>query len=166
MSDAWSRQDILPEAELPRADSLIAIGSKRAETIRVEPGAFLKHHSVESEIQFKLDCMTRDQVMTHVQVGYRDPAKSREAFHSIHHQVTSHGGRVDRYGICLDWSMGYRREDRDGRPRGTGLILHATEDFRTLCESAPVAPHFGDFVLVCQRHWKTRNPPCSPDQRP
>lgn len=147
MPGAWTRQDILPEPDLPSAGSLVAEGKKRAEVIRVEPGAFLNHHKVPSEIRYKLDCMARNQVMIHVQIGYRDPIKSREAFRNIHRQVSDRGGRVDRYGICLDWSMGYRREDRDGRPRGTGLILNGVEDFRSLCDAAPVAPHFGDFVL-------------------
>ena len=43
--------------------------------------------------------------------------------------------------------MGYPAAQRSGRPRGTGLILADTEDFARLTEVAPVAPHFGDFVI-------------------
>lgn len=57
------------------------------------------------------------------------------------------GHRVDRYGICLDWSMGYPRHRRKDMPRGTGLIIDDIENWVTLTEMAPVAPHFGDFVI-------------------
>src|SRR5688500_12416626 len=57
------------------------------------------------------------------------------------------GYRVDRYGICLDWSMGYPRAMRKDMPCGTGLIMNETEDWIDLTSAAPVAPHFGDFVI-------------------
>jgi methylmalonyl-CoA mutase cobalamin-binding subunit len=61
--------------------------------------------------------------------------------------VAAAGYRVDRYGICLDWSMGYPAARRADMPRGTGLILEEPEGFVTLTQSAPVAPHFGDFCI-------------------
>ncbi|KAA3623585.1 MAG: hypothetical protein DWQ08_11360, partial [Proteobacteria bacterium] len=57
------------------------------------------------------------------------------------------GYRVDRYGLCLDWNMGYPPDQRAARPRGTGLILEHADEFAELTSRAPVAPHFGDFVL-------------------
>ena len=86
-------------------------------------------------------------LMLHAQIGYRDPEKSRRAWGEIHQAVRQAGGRLDRYGICLDWSMGYPRAERARRPRGTGLILEHAEDFARLTAEAPVAPHFGDFVI-------------------
>lgn len=143
----WTRQDVLPEIDLPRSTDLVASGRQRAQTIQIGPSEFLKHHGLSSETEFKQRCMRDGVVMVHTQVGYRDLEKSRRAFHDIHAQVTKRGGRIDRYGICLDWSMGYRCEDRHGRPKGTGLILNDPDDFKRLCVEAPVAPHFGDFVL-------------------
>jgi hypothetical protein len=32
-------------------------------------------------------------------------------------------------------------------PRGTGLIMAETEDWIAMTHMAPVAPHFGDFVI-------------------
>src|SRR5581483_10734979 len=39
------------------------------------------------------------------------------------------------------------RADRRDRPKGTGLILEEPADFARLTAAAPVAPHFGDFVI-------------------
>jgi methylmalonyl-CoA mutase cobalamin-binding subunit len=146
-NDYWTRQDILPEPDLPQTDALIALGRERAKSVTVGSSAFLKHHGLPSELAFKQQCMTEGAVMVHIQMGYRDPEKSRHAFRHIHARVTERGGRVDRYGICLDWSMGYKAADRSAAPKGTGLILKTPEDFQRLCAEAPVAPHFGDFVL-------------------
>ena len=57
------------------------------------------------------------------------------------------GGYVDRYGICLDWNMGYPPDEREGRARGTGLILRSDDDFTLIANSSYGAAHFGDFVI-------------------
>jgi hypothetical protein len=74
-------------------------------------------------------------------------SKTREAYARIHGECAERGVSVDRYGICLDWSMGLPRDQRNDAMRGTGLILATPEDFAALTAAAPVAPHFGDFVL-------------------
>jgi hypothetical protein len=43
--------------------------------------------------------------------------------------------------------MGYPAALRRGKPKGTGLILDSADAFRALTQMAPVAPHFGDFVM-------------------
>src|SRR5437763_14499131 len=43
--------------------------------------------------------------------------------------------------------MGYTRAKRANIPRGTGLIMLEIEDWIALTSRAPVAPHFGDFVI-------------------
>jgi hypothetical protein len=55
--------------------------------------------------------------------------------------------RVDRYGVSLDWAMGLPRDRRKSISAGTGLILADTQDFVRLAQAAPVAPHFGDFIM-------------------
>ena len=85
--------------------------------------------------------------MMHAQIGFRDPDKSRRAYAEIWEAIDKAGHRVDRYGICLDWSMGHPRAHRQKMPRGTGLILQETEDWIAMTSMAPVAPHFGDFVI-------------------
>jgi hypothetical protein len=142
-----SRNRLFPESHLPDAAELIAEGRERAGTVRVGSCPFLAHYGVRSEAEYKRRRMAEGTVMLHAQVGYRDPAKSRRAFAEIHGRLAEAGYRVDRYGICLDWSMGYPEARRARMPKGTGLILRGPEDFAALTHAAPVAPHFGDFVM-------------------
>ncbi|MGI9512229.1 MAG: cobalamin-dependent protein, partial [Anderseniella sp.] len=142
-----TRTDILPEHDLPDAAGLIARGRDLATDWQVQPGAFLKHHGVACEAEYKSVQAFNGTLTQHAQIGWRDPAKSRDAWADIHERCAARNVTVDRYGICLDWSMGIPRDDRTGAMRGTGLILNGPEDFARLTDAAPVAPHFGDFVL-------------------
>ncbi len=142
-----SREAILPEPELPRGAELLAEGRALARDWTVGPCPFLAEAGVASEAEHKRRQAAAGRVMRHAQIGFRDPAKSRRAYAEIHEGVAAAGGRVDRYGLCLDWSMGYPRTLRDAYPKGTGMLLDGPEDFAALSAMAPVAPHFGDFVL-------------------
>ena len=119
-----------------------------AETVKVGRSPFLAAHSVESEADYKRKCVADKRIMMHAQIGFRDLEKSRRAFAEIWEALDRLGYRVDRYGICLDWSMGYPRAYRKNMPRGTGLILAEPEDWIAMTGMAPVAPHFGDFVTL------------------
>jgi len=141
------RTRILPESELPRSAALLAEGRSLARSVQVGPCPFLAEQGVRCESEYKLRRMAEGAIMLHAQVGYRSPEKTRRAFAEIHQRIGAAGYRVDRYGICLDWSMGYPAAQRARMPRGTGLILDGPEDFIALTHSAPVAPHFGDFVI-------------------
>ncbi|MDH3474039.1 MAG: cobalamin-dependent protein [Rhodospirillales bacterium] len=141
------RREVIPERELTPGGELLAEGRRLAQTWRVGPSAFLAAVSEPSEFAYKRRQMAAGRVMQHGQVGFRDPVKSRRACAEIHEACTAEGVTVDRYGLCLDWSMGYPPDLRDKRPKGTGMILRGPEDFAALSAAAPVAPHFGDFVL-------------------
>jgi methylmalonyl-CoA mutase cobalamin-binding subunit len=142
-----TRTQIFPEPELPDAAALIAEGRKMAETVKVGSSPFLATHGVRSEAEYKRKCVANNRIMMHAQIGFRDPDKSRRAYAEISEALDKAGYRVDRYGICLDWSMGYPRAHRKDMPRGTGLILSEPEDWIAITGMAPVAPHFGDFVI-------------------
>ena len=109
--------------------------------------AFLDHYKVESEYDYKKTQVSQNRVMLHAQIGYRSLDRSQTAYSSIYTQLKDKHCKVDRYGICLDWSMGYPQEQRSKFSRGTGLILQHTEEYQALTAVAPVAPHFGDFVM-------------------
>ncbi|MDH4137007.1 MAG: cobalamin-dependent protein [Anaerolineae bacterium] len=141
------RAQILPEPELPDPTQLLAEGRRLARTVTVGPCPFLSAYGVRSESEYKRRRMAEGAIMLHAQFGYRSPAKSLRAYAEIYERVAAAGYRVDRYGICLDWSMGYPAAQRADMPRGTGLILEEPRDFAALTQSAPVAPHFGDFVI-------------------
>lgn len=142
-----SRDKIFPEQELPKGADLLAEGRVLAKTWTIGPSAFLKEMGVSSEAEYKRKRMAERAVMQHAQIGYRDREKSRRAYGSIWEECDRRGVRVDRYGMCLDWSMSLPRAIRSGATRGTGMILPDIEDFANLTAAAPVAPHFGDFVL-------------------
>jgi methanogenic corrinoid protein MtbC1 len=144
---AVRRSQILREPDLPRANDLIAEGRRLASSFRVGPCPFLREHHVRSESEYKRRRMAEGAIMLHAQIGYRSPEKSRRAYEEIYERVARAGYRVDRYGICLDWSMGYPASHRASMPRGTGLILEEPEEFAVLTAMAPAAPHFGDFVI-------------------
>lgn len=113
----------------------------------VGPSAFLRHVGAASEYDFKRSSMATARVMQHAQIGYRDAGKSQRAFAEIWESCAAHGVTVDRYGLCLDWSMALPGDQRKGAQQGTGMILPQIEDFVRLANAAPVAAHFGDFVL-------------------
>lgn len=142
-----NRNDIFPEEELPDCNDLIAIGRKEAKKTAVGHSLFLSHYNVASEYDYKIRQSENGHVMMHGQIGYRSLERSKQAYEEIYEKIDQAGYRVDRFGICLDWSMGYPRAAREGMPKGTGLILNDEVDFAALTRSAPVAPHFGDFVM-------------------
>ena len=141
------RRTVLPEPALPDSAALLARGRHLARDWRVGASPFLAQTGQPCEAAYKRARAAAGQVMQHAQVGFRDPAKSCRAYAEIHEACARQGVTVDRTGICLDWSMGYPRDQRAGRPKGTGLILEGPDDFAALTAMAPMAPHFGDFVL-------------------
>lgn len=143
----FERAQILSEKILPDANELIAQGKKLAQAVRVQPNPFLETHRVACESEYKRAMMKQGAVMFHSQIGYRQFSKSQRAYAEIYARLQDANYRIDRYGICLDWNMGYPSHERATRPRGTGMILERAEDFRALTQAAPVAPHFGDFMM-------------------
>jgi len=122
-------------------------GRRLARSVVVARCPFLDHYDVASEAAFKRRAMAEGRITLHAQIGFRDPDKSRRAWAEIHGALDRAGHAVHRYGICLDWSMGYPPDRRGRLGRGTGLILEGPADFARLTAEAPVAPHFGDFVI-------------------
>jgi hypothetical protein len=142
-----TRKDIFPEDHLPSTPELQARGRELAKIHRVTPGPFLKENAVPSEAEFKRRESAAGRIMLHAQIGFRDLEKSRRAWGEIHESCRRKGVRVDRYGISLDWAMGLPAKERKTAVKGTGILLSRPEDFVSLTEVAPVAPHFGDFIM-------------------
>jgi len=147
IDDPLSRATILPESDLPAGAELLTYGRTLAGDWQVGPCPFLTEHGVASEAAFKRAAMAQGTIMRHAQIGFRDFEKSRRCYHAIWQACDQAGARVDRYGITLDWAMGYPLAMRKAGPRGTGMWLAGPEDFVALTAQAPVAPHFGDWVL-------------------
>ncbi|MBT7612717.1 MAG: hypothetical protein HN577_05830, partial [Rhodospirillaceae bacterium] len=145
-ADPLARSLILPEPDLPPGSTLLDEGRALAKDWQVGPSAFLDHVGERSEAAFKRRCAGENRIMRHGQIGFRDFEKSRRCYHEIWETCDKAGARVDRYGITLDWAMGYPLDMRTG-PRGTGMWLESPEQCVALTAAAPVAPHFGDWAL-------------------
>ena len=103
---------LLPEPDLPSGADLLAEGRALARDWTLGPSAFLRHVGATSEYDFKLAQMAEARVMQHAQIGFRDPGKSRRAYGEIWEACAAQGVTVDRYGLCLDWSMALPRARR------------------------------------------------------
>ncbi|MFX1517009.1 MAG: cobalamin-dependent protein [Promethearchaeota archaeon] len=141
------RKRILPEADLPDINELLGEAEQLSQIVNLGSCPFLTTYDVKSESEYKRQRSSENSIMLHGQIGYRSFSKTKLAYSQIHNQIDAAGYRIDRYGICLDWSMGYPADIRANMPQGTGLILNKSEEFIDLTNSAPVAPHFGDFVI-------------------
>lgn len=147
MKPNLSRDRILPETDLPSSASLIAEAKREAGAVVLGRSRFLEAAGVDSEFAFKKREAVAGRTMFHAQVGWRDPDLTAKNISEISQRVFDSGGRVGRYGICLDWSMGYPVDQREGRQRGTGLVLRSDDDFQRIAGASDAAPHFGDFVI-------------------
>jgi hypothetical protein len=141
------RKQIFPETDLPDIDTLLGEAERLSHIVNLGSCPFLTTYDVKSESEYKRQRSSEGTIMLHGQIGYRDLTKSKLAYTKIYDEIATAGYRIDRYGICLDWSMGYPASLRANMPQGTGLILKKPKDFIDLTHSAPVAPHFGDFVI-------------------
>ena len=101
------RHSIFPEEQLPDAKELVTKGRDLAGSVMVGSSAFLSSNNVSCESEYKWHCANRSEVMAHSQIGYRAPDKTKRAYKEIWEASGDKGARVDRYGICLDWSMGF-----------------------------------------------------------
>jgi len=138
-----TRTDLIPETLTPGAD-LLARGHALATQTAFRPSRFLRETGLPSEAAFKL---SSDRIMQHAHIGFRSLERTLEAMAQVHDRCRDLGVTVDRFGITLDWSMGYPEAMRGDAPRGTGIVLSGPEDFRRITEAVPAATHFGDFML-------------------
>ncbi|MBI1492226.1 hypothetical protein [Halocynthiibacter styelae] len=147
LPDPIEHDALLGQGDLPRGADLLAEGRAAAQEWKVEPSAFQRAFQVTSEAEYKRRMMSEGRVMQHAHLGYRSLETTLDALRDIHKTCAEKGVRIDRFGMCLDWSMGHKVADRAGGMRGTGVILDGPDDFRRITETVPAAMHFGDFML-------------------
>jgi methylmalonyl-CoA mutase cobalamin-binding subunit len=147
MAELLNRAQLLPEPELPDLAELISEGQRLARGATIGRSAFQDHYDVSSEAEYKRLRAEEGQVMLHAQIGFRDSSKTARSCAEIYETLEKRGYHIDRFGMCFDRNMGYPSDIRGDMPKGTGLILETPEDWETLTRAAPVAPHFGDFMI-------------------
>ncbi len=143
----FDRSQLLPERDVPTGTELLRAGGQMAMDWTVGDSHFHRATGFRNEIDYKRAMMRAGRVMQHAHLGFRELSHSVEAIRHVHDTCMRRGARVDRIGVCLDWSMGYPRDRRSDQVRGTGLILKDAASFARLTQASPAALHFGDFML-------------------
>ncbi|WP_420583635.1 cobalamin-dependent protein [Ruegeria sp.] len=138
---------LLPEQDLPSGADLLNTGRKMARDWSVGDSLFHRSTGFRNEVDYKRAQMRSGRVMQHAHLGFRDLSHSVDAIRQVYYRCAQRGAQVDRFGMCLDWSMGFPRNLRTEQARGTGILLNDVEAFAQLTQASPAAMHFGDFML-------------------
>ncbi len=142
-----TRADLIPSGDLPRGTELLRMGQKLAGDWNVGISGFSRETGFSNEIDYKRHMIGSGRMMQHAHLGFRDLSRTVDAIRQVYDTCASRGAQIDRFGMCLDWSMGYPRDHRASKPRGTGILLEGVADFAALTEASSAAMHFGDFML-------------------
>jgi methylmalonyl-CoA mutase cobalamin-binding subunit len=141
-----SRDQLIPPNLRPGRE-LLDEGRALAKEWQVGRNAFLDAKGVACEADYKRAMAAEGRIMQHAHIGFRSVDRTIAAIAEVHGTCAKRGVGVDRFGITLDWSMGYPPSMRQGSRRGTGIVLDGPEDFARITNAAPAAAHFGDFML-------------------
>ena len=141
------RTELLPQSSLPTGAELLSMGRQLAADWRVGSSAFKREFGFENEIDYKREMMRSGRMMQHAHLGFRELSHTVDAIKQVYDTCAQKGAQIDRFGMCLDWSMGYPRDQRATKPRGTGILLQDADAFASLTQARPAAMHFGDFML-------------------
>lgn len=138
---------ILTSPELQPGNELLAEGRRMEEDWRLGSCLFLETETVASEAEYKRRMAATGRMMQHAHIGFRNLDRTVDAMAHLHEAAGKNNVRIDRFGITLDWSMGYPPNLRKDAKRGTGIVLNGPDDFQKLTNASPAATHFGDFML-------------------
>ena len=134
-------------AEIRPGTDLLAEGRSLARIWTLGSNRFLAERNVGSEAEYKRREAAKGRVMQHAHIGFRSIHKTVDTMGYLFDTAQSQGVLIDRFGITLDWSMGYPPDRRGDAGRGTGIVLEGPDDFQRLTNASPAATHFGDFML-------------------
>ena len=135
------------EVELPSGASVINAGHKITKDIHIGRTAFMNKMGVDSELDYKRQCIRNKQIMYHAHIGLNTWQDTAEALAFLYKIAEESGFTVDRAGICLDRRMGLPKNLRDKIPAETGPMLDAGQDWSQIGQVVPIQPHMGDFMI-------------------
>ncbi|WP_138934448.1 cobalamin-dependent protein [Roseovarius arcticus] len=148
MSETWNiGEAVLTDPAMAPGHVLLAEGRRMAQDWRLGRSLFLETEGVASEAEYKRRAMRDARMMQHAHIGFRSIDRTVEAMGELHARAEEKGVGIDRFGVTLDWTMGYPQDRREGAARGTGIVLTGPEDFARITAASPAAAHFGDFML-------------------
>ena len=137
----------LTDPALAPGRDLLAEGRAMARDWRLGRCLFLETEGVASEAAYKRRAAAEGRIMQHAHIGFRSVERTVAAMADLHGTAAARGVRIDRFGVTLDWTMGYPADRRAKATRGTGIVLTGPEDFARITNASPAAAHFGDFML-------------------
>ena len=144
--DGMDRANLLPDG-LPAGAGVVREGKAIGQRMKVGPALYMKEHGVASEAEYKRRMRAKGQVMFHAQYSATSWEETARGLRYIYDEVTSRGGRVDRWGLSLDRVMGLPPEMRARAPRETGVQLHTHEEWGQVGQVLPIPIHFGDHIV-------------------
>ncbi len=139
-------QSIL-ETDLPSGASIVKEGCKIAEDIEIGRTAFMDKMGVNSELEYKRQCMKNGQTMYHAHIGMNTWQDTAEALTLINRTAEESDFMLDRAGICLDRRMALPEKQRDQIPAECGPELNTHSQWQQVGQAAPIQPHMGDFMI-------------------
>ncbi len=139
-------QSIL-ETDLPSGASIVKEGCKIAEDIEIGRTAFMDKMGVNSELEYKRQCMKNGQTMYHAHIGMNTWQDTAEALALLNRTAEESGFVLDRAGICLDRRMALPEKQRDQIPAECGPELNTHSQWQQVGQAAPIQPHMGDFMI-------------------
>ncbi len=104
-------------------------------------------HGLDSEYDYKRQCVRDGRIMYHAHIGLNDVDTTAAALARIHAELDSRGWCLDRAGFALDRRMGLPEARRAGVAAETGPMLVEAADWRLLAQTVPIQPHLGDFMI-------------------
>ena len=122
------------EKDLPDMKTLIAEGQKIAKTVNIGESLFMKTYNVKSEAEYKLKMMEAGQIMKHSHIGWNSVSTTADGFRKIYDKLSAAGSYVDRFGVCLDGSMGVPQDYRDRIQVGTGQVYSTPDEWKILSQ--------------------------------
>jgi methylmalonyl-CoA mutase cobalamin-binding subunit len=146
-SQFYQKIQTILEAELPFGTSIIREGCAIAKDIGIGRTAFMDKLGVDSELEYKRQCIKNKQIMYHAHIGMNTWRDTAEALALVFRTAEESGFVVDRAGICLDRRMGLPKNQRDRIPAETGPMLKTPEQWLQVGRVAPIQPHMGDFMI-------------------
>jgi len=135
------------DVELPSGEAIVNKGCSIAKDIRIGRTAFMDKMGVDSEEEYKRQCIRDKKIMFHAHIGMSSWRATAEALLFIYNIAEEAGFVIDRAGICLDRRMGLPKECRENIPAETGPTLESIEDWRHIGRVVPIQPHTGDFMI-------------------
>lgn len=135
------------EKDLPDVKTIKDRGDKLAKEVTIKETEFMRHYGVKSEGEYKRRCMKEGHIMKHSHTGWNSIEYSAETFKKIYNTLKDAGSYVDRFGVCLDGSMGVPEEDRDKVVVGSGQVYRSDEEWSLLGQITPACIHMGDHMI-------------------